>query len=233
MMSKRKQKNTQSQFSNVEAYRQLRTNIEYSSFNEEIKVIAVISANPGEGKSTVSSELAKIAMAKYNRVLLVDCDLRKPKQHKIFHVSNALGLSNLMKSKFDDMDQQEYFKKFKDETTNGRLFVLTSGKSVPNPQELLGSERFKTLLDVLKEKFDYIILDCPPVNVVADAVPVSKLADGTILVVSAKETDKRDSKNALTTLQRNGCHVLGSVLTKVESTNRTYKYYGHYSDSQE
>ena len=223
--SKKKQK----QFDAMEPYRQLRTNIEYSSFNKDIQVVNVTSSNPAEGKSTVASNLATIAIAKYNKVLLIDCDLRKPVQHRIFRVSNKLGISNLMKNMSDfDISNESYFQKFKENTADGKLYVLTSGKSVPNPQELLSSDNFKDLIKLFRTKFDFIIIDCPPMNAVADAIPVSCVADGTIFVTSAQDTDKRDAKNALTMLQRNGANVLGCVLTKVERSARTYyNYYGH------
>ena len=220
-----------SQFDNMEVYRQLRTNIEYSSFNKDIQVICVTSSNPAEGKSSVASNLATVAIAKYEKVLLIDCDLRKPVQHKIFKVSNKLGISNLMKEKSEiDLEIGGYFQKFKDNSTDGKLYVLTSGKSVPNPQEMLASDRFKELIEKFREMFDYIIIDCPPLNAVADAIPVSSIVDGTLLVVSAMDTAKQEAKNALTMLQRNGANVLGCVLTKVDITSKSYySYYGNYS----
>lgn len=103
-------------------------------------------------------------------------------------------------------------------------------KSVPNPQEMLASERFKELIEKFREMFDYIIIDCPPLNAVADAIPVSSIVDGTLFVVSAMDTDKREAKNALTMLQRNGQMVLGCVLTKVDITSKSYySYYGNYN----
>ena len=220
-----------SQFDNMEVYRQLRTNIEYSSFNKDIQVICVTSSNPAEGKSSVANNLATVAIAKYEKVLLIDCDLRKPVQHKIFKVSNKLGISNLMKEKSEiDLEIGGYFQKFKDNSTDGKLYVLTSGKSVPNPQELLARDRFKELIEKFREMFDYIIIDCPPLNAVADAIPVSSIVDGTLFVVSAMDTAKQEAKNALTMLQRNGANVLGCVLTKVDITSKSYySYYGNYS----
>ena len=224
-------KHKKSQFDNMEVYRQLRTNIEYSSFNKEIQVICVTSSNPAEGKSSVASNLATVAIAKYEKVLLIDCDLRKPVKHKIFNVSNKKGISNLMKDKSEvDLETGGYFQKFKDNSTEGKLYVLTSGKSVPNPQEMLASDRFKELIEKFRGMFDYIIIDCPPLNAVADAIPVSSIVDGTLFVVSAMDTDKREAKNALTMLQRNGANVLGCVLTKVDITSKSYySYYGNYS----
>ncbi|WP_416327859.1 tyrosine-protein kinase family protein, partial [[Eubacterium] hominis] len=101
-------------------------------------MVNVVSTNPAEGKSSVASNLATVSVAKYANVLLIDCDLRKPVQHKIFKVSNKMGLSNLMRN-FDsfDVNDDTYFQKFKDNTSDGRLFLLTSGVRVPNPGELL------------------------------------------------------------------------------------------------
>ena len=114
----------------------------------------------------------------------MDCDLRKPVQHKIFNVSNKVGLSNLMKN-FDsfDVNDDTYFQKFKDNTSDGKLYLLTSGMKVPNPLELLSSEKFKHLIEKLRTRFDFIVIDCPPVDAVADAIPVSTVTDGTIYVV--------------------------------------------------
>ena len=214
----------------MEVYRQLRTNIEYSSFHKEIQVVNVTSSNPAEGKSSVASNLAMVSIAKYNKVLLIDCDIRKPVQHKIFNVSNKMGVSNLMKDIEElNVDNESYFKKFKDNTSEGKLYVLTSGKSVPNPAELLSSEKFKNMIDLFRKNFDFIIIDCPPLNAVSDAIPVSRVADGTIFVTSARDTNKKDAKNALTVLKRNGANVLGCVLTKVDMQMRSYyNYYGNY-----
>lgn len=225
-----KKKTKSKQFDQMEVYRQLRTNIEYSSFHKDIQVVNVTSSNPAEGKSSVASNLAMVSIAKYKKVLLIDCDLRKPVQHKIFNVSNKLGVSNLVKDIEElDVDNETYFKKFKDHSSEGKLYVLTSGKSVPNPAELLSSEKFKNMLELFRQTFDFIVIDCPPLNAVSDAIPVSRVTDGTIFVTSARDTNKKDAKNALTVLQRNGANVLGCVLTKVDMQMRSYyNYYGNY-----
>ena len=228
---KKKKTVKQSQFDFSEVYRQLRTNIEYSQFEGDIQVVNLTSTNPAEGKSSVASNLATVSIAKYHNVLLMDCDLRKPVQHKIFNVSNKVGLSNLMKN-FDsfDVNDDTYFQKFKDNTSDGKLYLLTSGMKVPNPLELLSSEKFKHLIEKLRTRFDFIVIDCPPVDAVADAIPVSCVTDGTIYVVSTKETNKNDAKAAITQLQRNGANILGTVLTKVEAEAK--HYYGYYYNSE-
>lgn len=227
--SKKKRSFRQNQFSYTEIFRQLRTNIEYSSFGHDIQVLNITSANPMEGKSTVAKNLAVVGVARYDEVLLIDGDLRKPKQHKNFNVSNKLGLSNLMKN-LDSFNvfEDTYFQKFKDNKHEGKLYLLTAGSKVPNPGELFSSETFEKLIKELRKRFKYIIIDCPPINAVADAIPISRVCDGTVFVVSAKDTDKHEAKNALEELQRNGAHILGSVLTMSESEGNTYGYY--YSD---
>lgn len=217
------------QFDYSEIYRQLRTNIEFSSFEDEGKIINVTSTNPGEGKSSVASNLAIICSDKYEKVLLIDCDLRKPTQHKRFKITNKIGLSNLLKDKHEiiNPDDNYYFKRFKNEKNEeGHLYILTCGSKVPNPAELLASKKFGELIDKLREEFDYIIVDCPPISAVTDAIPVSSVCDGTIFVVSSKDTNKIDAKDALKQLQRNGVKIMGSVLTKVEDP--TIPSYGYY-----
>lgn len=215
-------------FNETEAFRQLRTNIEFASFTKDIKVVNVTSANPGEGKSTVACNLAIIATAKYDKVLLIDCDLRKPSQHRNFKISNSKGVSGITRNpEALDPADAEYLTKLQFGDFNGYLYVLTAGVSVPNPQELLSSENFRTLIEVAKEKFDYIVIDCPPLNAVADTIPVAHVSDGTIFVLSAKDTDKRAAKAALTELQRAGANILGCVLNKVDQ--KTDKYYNYHS----
>lgn len=221
----------QNQFDYAEIYRQLRTGIEYSSFQKNLQVVNLTSTNPSEGKSSVSSNLAMVSIAKYPNVLLIDCDLRKPVQHKIFKVSNKIGLSDLLLNIDNfDLEEDHYFQKFKDSTSGGKLYLLTSGTKVPNPQEMLASEKFKKMITMLRQRFDFIILDCPPISAVADAIPVSNISDGTIFVVSARETNKNDAKTAITQLKRNGANMLGTVLTKVEAEHTNYYSYYYTND---
>ncbi|MEG0093798.1 MAG: CpsD/CapB family tyrosine-protein kinase [Erysipelotrichaceae bacterium] len=236
-MKKREKTNTSkntnkkgNQFDYAEIYRQLRTNIEYSSFEKNLQVINFTSTNPSEGKSSVVSNLAMVSVAKYKSVLLIDCDLRKPVQHKLFQVSNKVGLSDLIRN-FENFDVREdtYFQKFKDKDNEGKLYLLSAGTKIPNPQEMLASEKFKSLIEKLRSRFDFILIDCPPISAVADAIPISNVSDGTIFIVSAKDTNKNDARTALTQLQRNGVNVLGAVLTKVDAgPDHYYSYY--YSD---
>lgn len=230
--NKNKNKNTRNrrgnQFDYSEIYRQLRTNIEFSSIENNIQVINITSTTPGEGKSSVASNLAIICADKYDKVLLIDCDLRKSVQHKIFNTTNKVGLTNLLLEKPENVrvEDETYFKRYRKNDSNGKLYVLTAGSKVPNPQELLSSNRFKRLIENLRKEFGFIVLDCPPISAVSDAIPVSSVSDGTVFVCSSKDTDKKDAKDALVQLKRNAVNVIGCVLTKVEET--TTKRYGYY-----
>lgn len=219
-------KNKSQQFDEMEVYRHLRTNIEYSSVDKKIHVINITSAQPGEGKTTTSTNLSIVSSGQYGRVLLVDCDMRKPQVHKRFNISNRFGLSNVLAG--DNVNiPDSYFSKFKDKDTEGVLYVLPAGVKVPNPTELLSSEKFKEFVECMRMRFEFIILDCPPVLSVSDCIPVSRVSDGTLFVVSSKDTDKNDAKTALQQLQRNGANVIGTVLNKVDKTNES-SYYSYY-----
>lgn len=219
-------KNKSQQFDEMEVYRHLRTNIEYSSVDKKIHVINITSTQPGEGKTTTSTNLSIVCSGQYGRVLLVDCDMRKPQVHKRFNISNRFGLSNVLAG--DNVNiPDSYFSKFKDKDTEGVLYVLPAGVKVPNPTELLSSEKFKEFVECMRMRFEFIILDCPPVLSVSDCIPVSRVSDGTLFVVSSKDTDKNDAKTALQQLQRNGANVIGTVLNKVDKTNES-SYYSYY-----
>ena len=219
-------KNKSQQFDEMEVYRHLRTNIEYSSVDKKIHVINITSTQPGEGKTTTSTNLSIVSSGQYGRVLLVDCDMRKPQVHKRFNISNRFGLSNVLAG--DNVNiPDSYFSKFIDKDTEGVLYVLPAGVKVPNPTELLSSEKFKEFVECMRMRFEFIILDCPPVLSVSDCIPVSRVSDGTLFVVSSKDTDKNDAKTALQQLQRNGANVIGTVLNKVDKTNES-SYYSYY-----
>ena len=219
-------KNKSQQFDEMEVYRHLRTNVEYSSVDKKIHVINITSTQPGEGKTTTSTNLSIVSSGQYGRVLLVDCDMRKPQVHKRFNISNRFGLSNVLAG--DNVNiPDSYFSKFKDKDTEGVLYVLPAGVKVPNPTELLSSEKFKEFVECMRMRFEFIILDCPPVLSVSDCIPVSRVSDGTLFVVSSKDTDKNDAKTALQQLQRNGANVIGTVLNKVDKTNES-SYYSYY-----
>ncbi|AAK80980.1 capsular exopolysaccharide synthesis family protein [Clostridium acetobutylicum] len=204
----------------AESYRTLRSNIQFSSFDEEIRVILVTSSGPGEGKSTTAANLA-LAMAETgNQVLIVDCDLRKPSIHKKFKLSNSSGLSNIIAGQAKFEDSAHYF--------NKKLCVLTSGKIPPNPAEMLASHKMKEFLNESKGVFKYIILDTPPIIAVTDPQILSTMVDGVILVVSSGVAEIEAAKRAKELLENVNANILGTVLNKVKVGSRGYySYYGN------
>lgn len=202
-----------------EAYKGLRTNIQYSSADKKIKSILVTSADPAEGKSTIASNLALSFAEEDKKVILIDCDLRKPSIHKHFRISNALGLSDLLvgKASFSEVITQ----------FNDKLSILSSGKIPPNPSEMLGSKNMSTLLYELKTKYDVIILDSAPLQMVSDAQILSTKVDGSILVIKSRSTKRDALLQAKNLLEKVGANILGIVLNGVEEVkDKYYKYYG-------
>lgn len=203
----------------AEAYRSLKTNIQYSSFDKEYKTIVITSSNPGEGKSTTSGNLALTLAEGESRVLLVDCDMRKPSMHKNFRVTNTYGIADILLQRKKVMDVAHMY--------NKNLSIITAGKVPPNPAEMLGSKAMSAFLEEMKDHFDYIILDTPPVQVVADAQILSTKVDGTIIVVRAGVTKKEDVNDTVNTLKKVNANIIGTVLHAVDSSkNKYYYYYG-------
>lgn len=201
----------------AESYRTLRTNIQYSSFDKEYRVIAVTSSEPEEGKSTTAGNLALCMAKEDKKVMLIDCDLRKPSLHKKFKTSNLLGLSDVIIGKADlDSVIHRY---------NKNLFLLTVGKIPPNPSEMLSSKAMSCLLEYLKDNFDYIILDTPPLKVVTDSQILSAKVDGTILVVRAEKTKRESVKNAVDLLKNVNANIIGMVLNGIDVSRNKYYYY--------
>lgn len=210
-----------------EAYRHLRTNIEFSAFNSDINVLVVTSANAAEGKSTTSANLAVVMASHRQRVLLIDCDLRIPDIHRLFHISNATGLSDaLLNFKTEGFNVLKYVQQIRHANISNDLYVMPSGPSVPNPAEMLSSKRFREFIDFLKLRFDMIIMDGPPVLPVPDAIPVGLAADGMLFCVASEKTKKEHAKVALTQCKRAGINVIGTCVTMIkEERNSYYSYY--------
>ena len=201
----------------AEAYRTLRTNIQYSSFDEEIRTIVVTSSEPGEGKSTTAGNIAISFAQAAKKTVIIDCDLRKPSLHKKFKISNIGGLSDILigKEKIDDVIHH----------FNEELDVITSGKLPPNPAEMLGSRTMERLLVALKERYDIIILDTAPLQAVTDAQILSTKSDGIILVVRAHATKRESVIQAKGLIEKVGGKILGTVLNGVENSRGKYYYY--------
>lgn len=209
----------------AEAYRTLRTNIQYSSFDKEIKTIVVTSAEMAEGKSTVAGNIALTFAQSEKKVILVDCDLRKPSVHKNFKTSNLAGVSEILigKTTIEKAIQKR----------NDNFYFLTSGKIPPNPSEMLASSAMTKLIEKLKEEYDMVVLDTAPLKAVTDAQILSTKVDGTIIVVRAGKTKIDTVIDAKNLLDKVGANIIGTVLHAVENTRgKYYYYYGNEEDKQ-
>ena len=211
-----------SKFAIVESYKAARTNIMFSLSAEDQKVFAVTSYAKGEGKSTVSANLA-ISFSKMERkVLLIDCDLRRPNLHNIFKVENSVGLSNIIgkMAEFNDAVKHNVLP---------NLDILTSGTIPPNPSELLCSPRFVKLVERLKDEYDYIVFDTPPVGVVADALLLKDLVAGFVVVIRERSTTHGDVQNLLESARLADCKLLGfAKVGCISSRKRRRRGYGYY-----
>ncbi|MGI9629085.1 MAG: polysaccharide biosynthesis tyrosine autokinase [Longimicrobiales bacterium] len=209
-----------------EAFRSIRTNLRFA-FTEEPRVLAVSSPAPGEGKSTVASNLASCYGDQGARVLLIDADLRRPQIHKILEVSQEPGLSDVL------LEECELPEAVQPSPVNGKLHVLSSGSVVNNPAELLGSERFERLIRYLRTVYDAILIDTPPVLAVTDAAVVGTVVDGMLVVARANVTDKEALTKAVSELRRVKAPVAGIILNGVESDASGHSYYeSYYKDAR-
>ncbi|WP_299094521.1 CpsD/CapB family tyrosine-protein kinase [uncultured Metabacillus sp.] len=202
----------------AEQFRTIRTNIQFSSVDEEVKTIIVTSAGPAEGKSTTTANLAVVFAQQGKKVLMIDADLRKPTVHYTFNKENYIGLSNVL-------TKQETLGEAIQTTSQENLFVLTSGPVPPNPSELLGSKGMQSMLAEVKQEFDVIILDSPPVLAVTDAQVLSNLTDGVVLVVSSGKTEVDAAKKAKELLHSAKAKILGVVLNNKKAQDSQYYYY--------
>lgn len=210
--------------SNVaEALRIVRTNLQFSSVDEKLKTILVTSSVPGEGKSFISSNLAVTFAQNNSKVLLVDCDMRKGRLHKIFNLSNDKGLSNLL---IDDIntDIKKYIKK----TDIENLSIITMGSMPPNPSELLASAKSKVVIQMLKNKFDYIIFDGTPVTGLTDSIIMASLVDKVVIVSSIGDINVEILENTKQALSNINANIAGVIANKTPLVNSNY--YGYYGD---
>ena len=202
----------------AEAYRVLRTNLQFASVDRPLHLVQVSSPNVGEGKSMTAANLS-IAIAQLGqKVILVDGDLHQPTQHRYFQVLNNVGVTTALLGNLEQVDRM-----FKT-TALPNLQLLPSGPLPPNPAELLGSKRMQELLDVLKQKADIVVVDSPPVTVISDAVMLSTRMDGVILVMRAGRTRLENARNALNALKQVHARVLGVVLNGTGRSTQDYYY---------
>jgi len=205
----------------AEAFKTVRTNVLFSSADSGLRTLVITSAGPGEGKSLVSANLAMALAQAGQRVLLVDADMRRPRIHEIFDISQEPGFSNLLtgNAKASEVIQKS--------SVHG-LWVLSAGHIPPNPAELLGSRRYGDFVASLEEHFDWAVIDTPPVLVVADSSIVANEATGVVFVVGAEHTSRHAARNAVEQLAAANAHVIGSVLNKANIAGNPYYYSSYY-----
>ncbi len=210
------------EFTATEQYKLIRANLDFTlPEDEKCPVIGVTSSMRGEGKSTTAINLAYVFAEKGSKVLLIDADLRIPSIAKKLEIESYPGLADLLRGKGAQISQ------FKSHLLSN-WFVLPSGDIPPNPSELLGSTRMANVLNQLKEAFDYIIIDLPPVNIVSDAISISSLISGMIVVIREEYTEKKELEHCFRQLKLSNVNILGCVINEVKSGNGLYGKYKKY-----
>ena len=210
-----------------EVFRTLRTNIQFMNVDEGLKSLLITSTVPGEGKSWVASNLAVTFAQAGKRVLLVDADMRKGRQHEIFEVNNNNGLSNylIMTTKNDSLNSiGDYIQT----TLIDNLYIMTAGMTPPNPSELLTSQKMIDLIKYLEQIFDIVIFDGTPSTIVTDAIILSKFVDSTLIVSAHKDTKIDDLNQVKRNITNVGGRIAGVVVNKMpvnKKVNKTGYYY--------
>jgi polysaccharide biosynthesis transport protein len=204
-----------------EAIKSIRTNVLFSSADEGTRSLVITSAGPGEGKSLVASNLALALAQAGQRVLLIDADMRRPRVHEIFGGDQEPGLSNVLAG---NAKASEAFRK----SGTAGLWLLPAGHIPPNPAELLGSRRYADFITSLNAHFDWVLLDTPPVMVVADSSIVANQSSGVVFVVRADHTSKHAVRAAVEQLEAANAHLIGSVLNRVDLVHNPYYYSAYY-----
>lgn len=204
-----------------EAYRVLRTNIQYSSIDKPLKTIVITSAGPMEGKTTTIANLAVTFAQAGTKVLLIDADLRKPNVHKVFKFLNNRGLTNFLTAQVE-------LKSYIRHDIIKSLDILTSGTIPPNPSEILNSGAMKNFMERVRSEYDIVLIDSPPVCSVTDASIISTYVDGTILVVKSGKTEIDAVKRAKEILEKVNANIIGVVLNNLDKKSLGNNYYQHY-----
>ena len=208
----------------AEAYRGIRTSIEFSNLDKNLQVITVTSSMQNEGKSTVMANLAVSFANLDKKVLIMEGDLRNPSVHRMFNISNIKGLTDILL-------QNKVFADCVHCTDVKNLHVLTCGAIPPNPSEMLSSKKIRDFIESLREYYDYIFIDAPPIGIVTDAGIISTYTDGCIFVVGAGEADIEMAKVSKERLEKVGANILGVVLNKFESSGAS-GYYNYYYEQE-
>ncbi|MBR6682118.1 MAG: CpsD/CapB family tyrosine-protein kinase [Clostridia bacterium] len=206
-----------STFAMTESYKSIRTNIMYSMPKTNSgKVLVITSATPDDGKTTTCTNLALTFAQTGAKVLLIDCDLRKPRIHRHLCLERKDGISNVLCG-FAELD------KAIKRNVRDNLDVLTSGETPPNPVELLGSAEFEEMINTLKEKYDYIFIDTPPINIVTDATLAIKQSTGTVFIVKQNHTTYDMLEEALDKLNKVNTNIIGTIFISAKDSHQKYK----------
>jgi capsular exopolysaccharide synthesis family protein len=205
----------------AEAYRTLRTNLGFAAPDHPARLIMATSAGLGDGKTSTMSNLAVVLAQTGQNVCLVDCDLRKPRIHKVFEIDNTRGLTNVLL-------QNAVLDEVIIPAETAGLFLFPSGPIPPNPAELIGSEKIKDLWPQLLERYDYVLVDAPPVLAVTDASLLAGQMDGVILIVKSGTSRVDMIQDAKAQLVKANSRILGVVLNQVRMSQKDYSYYYYY-----
>lgn len=203
-----------------EAHRTLRTSLQFSGAEGMPRTLLVTSSEPSECKSTTAFKLAHDFASLGTRVLVIDGDLRKPSQHRLFGVANTIGLSNLLTNTVRKADMPGLIK----QSRFGTVFVLTSGTIPPNPADLLSSSRMAVIVNNLSSRFDLVVIDAPPIVGLSDAPILGRLAEGTLFVVSMNQVTRKSAKSALKRLRAAGANVIGVAMSRFAPNKLDYSY---------
>ena len=207
----------------VEAVKTIRTNLEFSSADNDNNKIMLTSTAPGEGKSFITACLAQSYANSGKKVLIIDCDLRRGRQYEIFGVSNNKGLSNVLISDLDGVKIQTI------KTKLPKVYLLPGGTIPPNPSELLESQKMVDVVAMLEKDYDILLFDCPPVAGLSDPLIVTKYVDTTVLVTAYKSTQVDLLKKSVKALEAVNARIAGVIFNKVPTGGNGY--YGKYYDS--
>jgi capsular exopolysaccharide synthesis family protein len=204
----------------AEAFRSLRTDLEFSGVDKPLQTIYITSSEMESGKTSIAVNLAIVIAQSGKRVILLDADLRRPSVHRYLGLTNQRGLSDVLRGNLDIYNATTPYK-------DGNIFVVTSGTPPPNPSELLGSKKMDQILDSLKKVADIIVVDGPPF-LVTDATILASKVDGALLVVRYGFTRKNSALNAVKQLKRSGARTIGVVLNRIPRTSGAGYGYGSY-----
>lgn len=203
-----------------EAYRTLRTSVQFTGSDKTLRTLMVTSSEPSEAKTTTVFKLAEGYAALGKKVLVIDSDLRKPRMHKVFDIENGMGLSNLLTNVIRQDKVVDIFR----QTSNPKITFLSAGTIPPNPTDLLMSNKMGLVLHFCSQKYDLVIIDSPPVMGLSDAPILSRLVDATLFVVSAGQVPRKSAKNAVGRLRAVGANMIGVAFTKFDIHKVGYEY---------